>query len=50
MDTEELMLEKVCWQGFLPCAGPTFKQSVPEGLHPVGGTQAAAVHKDLQPM
>ena len=30
--------------------GATLEQPVPEGLHPVEGTHAGAVHEELQPM
>jgi len=30
--------------------GPTLEQPIPEGLHPMEGTHAGAVNKDLQPM
>jgi len=30
--------------------GPTLEQPVPEGLHPVGRTQAGAVPKELHPV
>jgi len=47
---EEPTPEQVCWQGLSPHGGPTLKQSVPEGLHPVGMTRAGAVCEELQPV
>ena len=33
--------------GLVTLWGPTLEQSVPEGLHPVEGTHAGAVHEEL---
>ena len=30
------------WQDLWPCGKPVLEESVPEGLHPVEGTHAAA--------
>ena len=47
---EELMLEQVCCQDLQLRGGPTLKQPVPEGLHPVEVTHSGAVCEELQPM
>ena len=44
---EEPMLEQVCWQDLRPCGGLMLEQSVLEGLHPMEGTHAGTVCKEL---
>jgi len=47
---EEPTPEQACWQDLWPHGGPMLERPVPEGLYPVEGTHAEAVHEELQPM
>jgi len=44
------MMEQVFWQDLWPRGGPMVEQSVPEGLHPMEGTDTGAVIEELQPV